>query len=76
MVIGIILGEIQGGFQTGQTDGGQHFTLQGICALRKSKKDRSFLAFLNLSKVFDRVWRKVYFTYYGKMVFSVNVVNS
>jgi hypothetical protein len=34
------------------------FTLQGTSALRKSKKGKTFLAFLDLSKAFDRVWRE------------------
>jgi hypothetical protein len=50
-----ILGEIQGAFRRIEDN---IFTLQGICALRKSKKDKIFLAFLDLYKAFDRVWRE------------------
>jgi hypothetical protein len=32
-----------------------------LCALRKSKKCKIFLAFLDLSKAFDRVWRECLF---------------
>ena len=32
-----------------------------LCALRKSKKGKIFLAFLDLSKAFDRVWRECLF---------------
>ena len=50
-----ILGEIQGAFRRIEDN---IFTLQGICALRKLKKDKTFLAFLDLYKAFDRVWRE------------------
>ena len=53
-----ILGEAQGAFRRDRRMEDNIFTLQGICALRKSKKDKTFLAFLDLSKAFDRVWRE------------------
>ena len=33
------------------------FTLNGVCAERKSLKLKTYIAFLDLSKAFDRVWR-------------------
>jgi hypothetical protein len=33
------------------------FTLSGICSQRKSSKLKTYIAFLDLSKAFDRVWR-------------------
>jgi hypothetical protein len=47
-----ILGEIQGAFRWDRRTEDNIFTLQGICALRKSKKDKIFLAFLDLSKAY------------------------
>ena len=34
------------------------FTLNGICSLRKASKLKTYIAFLDLSKAFDRVWRE------------------
>jgi hypothetical protein len=46
-----------GGFQTGQTDGGQHFySTRDMCTNQKRVRYSSFF-FLDLSKTFDRVWR-------------------
>ena len=53
-----ILSEVQGVFRRDRRTEDNIFTLQGICALRKSKKDKTFLAFLDISKAFDRVWRE------------------
>ena len=54
-----ILGEAQGTFRWDRRTEDNIFTLQGICALRKSKKaGKTLLAFLDLSKAFARVWRE------------------
>ena len=51
-------GEVQGVFRRDRRTEDNIVTLQGICALRKSKKGKIFLVFfLDLSKAFDRVWR-------------------
>ena len=34
------------------------FTLNGICSLRKASKLKTYIAFLDLLKAFDRVWRE------------------
>ena len=49
-----ILGEAQGAFRRYRRTEDNIFTLQGICALRKSKKGKTILAFLDLSNAFDR----------------------
>ena len=53
-----ILGEAHGAFRRDRRTEDNMFTLHGICALRKSIKSKTFLAFLDLSKAFDRVWRE------------------
>ena len=52
-----ILGEVQGAFRKNRKTEDHIFTLQGICSIRKAKKYKTCLAFLDLSKAFDRVWR-------------------
>ncbi|VDI39242.1 Hypothetical predicted protein [Mytilus galloprovincialis] len=52
-----ILGEVQGALRKNRRTEDHIFTLQGICSIRKAKKYKTFLAFLDLSKAFDRVWR-------------------
>ena len=53
-----ILGESQGAFRRDRRIEDHLFTLNGICSLRKSSKLKTCIAFLDLSKVFDRVWRE------------------
>ena len=71
-----ILSEVQGVFRRDRRTEDNIFTLKGICALRKSKKGKKFLAFYTFLKLFTEFGRMVYFTYYGKMVFRLNVGNS
>jgi hypothetical protein len=52
-----ILGETQGAFQKDRKIEDQIFSLQGIASLYKSSRKPLYLAFLDLSKAFDRVWR-------------------
>ena len=52
-----ILGECQGAFRKDRRLEDHIFTLQGICSLAKSSKKPLYVAFLDLSKAFDRVWR-------------------
>jgi hypothetical protein len=54
-------GEVQEAFRRDRRTEDNIVTLQGICALRKSKKSKTFLAFLDISKAFDRAWRECLF---------------
>ena len=51
-----ILGESQGAFRKDRRIEDHIFTLHGICFLAKSSKKPLYIAFLDLSKAFDRVW--------------------
>ena len=53
-----ILGELQGAFRKVRRLEDHIFTLHGICSLAKSSKKPLYIAFLDLSKTFDRVWRE------------------
>ena len=53
-----ILGESQGAFRRDRRIEVHLFTLNGICSLRKASKLKTYIAFLDLSKAFDRVWRE------------------
>ncbi len=52
-----ILGENQGAFRKDRRIEDQLFALQGICSLSKSENKPLYVAFLDLSKAFDRVRR-------------------
>ena len=52
-----VLGENQGAFRRGRRLEDNVFTLQGVCSLRKCRGQNTYLAFLDMSKAFDRVWR-------------------
>ena len=53
-----VLGEVQGAVRKGRRTEDYIFTLQGIYVLFVNKKKcKIYLAFLDLSKAFDRVWR-------------------
>ena len=52
-----LLGEEQGAFRKDRRTEDNLFTLHGVCSLRKAKRDKTYLAFLDLSRAFDRVWR-------------------
>ena len=53
-----VLGEVQGAVRKGRRTEDYIFTLQGIYVLFVNKKKcKTYLAFLDLSKAFDRVWR-------------------
>jgi hypothetical protein len=53
-----ILGESQCAFRKDRRIEDHTFTLHGICSLSKSSKKPLYIAFLDLSKAFDRVWRE------------------
>ena len=50
-----ILTEAHGGFRCGSRCSDQWFVLRGVCEVRKRKKMNSYLAFLNISKPYERV---------------------
>ena len=52
-----VLGENQGAFRRDRRIEDHLFTLNGVCASRKAAKLKTYVAFLDLSKAFDRVWR-------------------
>ena len=52
-----ILSQNQGAFRKGRRLEDNLFTLQGLCSARKGKSKHTCLAFLDMSKAFDRVWR-------------------
>jgi hypothetical protein len=58
-----ILGDYQGAFRKKRRCEDQIFTLKGICAIRKSKKQNTYLAFLDVSKAFDTVDRVTLFNH-------------
>jgi hypothetical protein len=62
-----ILGESQGAFRKNRRLEDHVFTLQGICSIQKKKKKNTYLAFIDLSKAFDRVWREGLFFFLSLM---------
>ena len=52
-----VLHENQGAFRKGRRLEDNLFTLHGLCSTRKSEGKHTYLAFLDMSKAFDRVWR-------------------
>src|SRR6185295_6762860 len=51
------LAEEQGGFRQGRGTMDQIFTLHEILAHRRECKKRTFMAFLDARRAYDRVWR-------------------
>jgi hypothetical protein len=51
------LGELQGAYRKGRRLEDNAFILKGLCALRKTKKYKTYLAFIDISKAFDTVDR-------------------
>jgi hypothetical protein len=51
------LAEEQGGFRKGRSTLDQIFTLHEILASRRERQKRTFLAFLDARRAYDRVWR-------------------
>ena len=52
-----ILGEEQGAFRKDRRTEDNLFTLQGLSSIQKYNKKKTFLAYLDLSKAFNRFWR-------------------
>ena len=53
-----ILIEAQGRFRSGRRCLDQWLVLSGVCEVRKREKKNSYLAFLDISKAYDSVWRE------------------
>ena len=51
-----VLDENQGAFRRNRRLEDNVFTLQGLCSLSKQRIKCTYLAFLDMSKAFDRVW--------------------
>ena len=53
-----LLSDFQGAFRKGRRVEDHVFTIKGICSLRKCKKLKTFLGFLDISKAFDTLDRQ------------------
>ena len=53
-----ILTEAQGGFRAERRCADQILILRGVCELRRREKKGAYLAFLDVSKAYDTVWRE------------------
>ena len=53
-----ILTEAQGGFRAKRSCSDQILILRGVCKLRRRKRRGTYLAFLDVSKAYDTVWRE------------------
>ena len=51
------LTDLQGGFRGGRSTVDQLFALNEITAMRREDGDATFLAFIDVTKAYDRVWR-------------------
>ena len=52
-----LLSDLQGGFRGGRCTVDQLFALNEITAIRREAGDPTFLAFIDVAKAYDRVWR-------------------
>ena len=50
--------EVQGGFKSGRRYSDQWLVQRGICEVCKKEKKNSYLAYLDISKILDCVWRE------------------
>ncbi len=53
-----ILTEEQGGFRAKRRCADQILILRSVCELRKRKRKGTYLAFMDVSKAYDTVWRE------------------
>ena len=53
-----ILTEAQGGFRSERRCADQILILRGVCELRRKEKKGTYMAFLDVSKAYDTVWRE------------------
>ena len=59
-VDGAIIGEAQGGFRKNRLTVDHLFVVSGISQLRRIEGMKTWLAFLDLKKAYDSVWREAY----------------
>ena len=59
-----MLGEIQNGFRPGRRVVDHVFTLSQILEMERKRRRKVFMAFLDVRKAYDRVWREAL---WGKM---------
>ena len=59
-----LLGEYQGSFRKARRCEDHIFSLKGIYSIQKTKKQKTYLAFLDVSKAFDTVNRDMLFWYF------------
>ena len=52
-----ILTEAQGGFRSFRRCSDQWLVFRDVCEIRKKEKNTSYLAFLDISKAYNCVWR-------------------
>ena len=52
-----ILTEAQGRFRSERRCADQILILRGVCELRRKEKKGTYMAFLDVSKAYDTVWR-------------------
>ena len=57
-VDGVVLGEAQGGFRKNRQTVDHLFVVNGVCQLRRGEGKKTWLAFLDLRKAYDSVWRE------------------
>ena len=65
-----VLHENQGAFRKGRLEDNL-FTLHDLCSTIKSEGTHTYLAFLDMSKAFDRVWRDGIFHLLGSLALKV-----
>ena len=58
-----LLGETQGAFRNGCRCEDHILTLKGLCSIRKAKKLKTYLGFIDVSKAFDTLNRNVLFNH-------------
>ena len=54
----VVIGEAQGGFRRNRQTVDHLFVVNGICQLRRGEGKKTWLAFLDLRKAYDSVWRE------------------
>ena len=53
----MVLGEAHGGFRKNCQTVDHQFVVNGVCQLRRGEGKKTWLAFLDLRKAYDSMWR-------------------